>query len=47
MSFIDEKFYEAWKYVPIISLAIVGMGLGGFVGGIFAAVKKSKVLFIF
>ena len=42
MSFIDEKFYEAWKYVPIISLAIVGMGLGGFVGGIFAAVKKSK-----
>lgn len=41
-SFVDKKFYEAWKYVPIISLAIVGMGLGGFVGGIFSAVKKSR-----
>lgn len=41
-SFVDIKFYEAWKYVPIISLAVIGMGVGSFVGSIFSAVKKSK-----
>lgn len=38
-----KDFYEAWKYVPFLLIAIVFGALSGYVGGIFAAVKDSKI----
>lgn len=38
-----KNFYEAWKYVPFLLIAIVFGALSGYIGGIFSAVKDSKV----
>ena len=43
--FADEKFYEAWKFVPILTLAILFSSLSSFVGTCFSAVRKSKYYF--
>ncbi len=40
--FIDEKFFEGWKYAPLLALAVVGTSASSFYGSIFSAVKKSK-----
>ena len=38
-----NEFYNAWKYVPWLTIAIVFGGLSGYLGGFFAAVKDSEV----
>ena len=38
-----KEFFEAWKYVPFLTIAIVFGSLSGFLGGIFAAAKDSKL----
>lgn len=43
-SFLYAKdFYVAWKYVPWLTIAIVFGAMSGYIGGIFAAVKDSKI----
>lgn len=38
-----KDFYEAWKYAPFLLIAIVFGALSGYIGGIFSAVKDSKI----
>lgn len=38
-----KDFYEAWKYVPFLMLSVVFGALSGYLGGIFSAVKQSKI----
>lgn len=37
-----RSFFEAWRYVPFLTISIVFGALAGYVGGILAAVKDSK-----
>lgn len=39
---VDEKFFDAWKYLPIISVAVIFNGLASHAGTLFSATKKSK-----
>ena len=39
--FVDEKFIEAWKYIPFLSIASALSALSLFVGTIFMATKKT------
>lgn len=41
----DEKFFDAWRYVPILSIAVLFSSLSGFVGANFSASKESKYFF--
>lgn len=43
--FADEAFFEAWQYVPVLTLGVIMQCMSGFVGGVFAAEKKSKYFF--
>jgi O-antigen/teichoic acid export membrane protein/glycosyltransferase involved in cell wall biosynthesis len=38
-----KEFFVAWQYVPFLTIAIVFGSLAGFLGGIFAAAKDSKL----
>lgn len=38
-----KEFFRAWQYVPFLTIAIVFGSLSGFLGGIFAATKNSKL----
>lgn len=38
-----EDFYIAWRYVPFLMIAIVFGALSGYIGGIFSAVKNTKI----
>ena len=38
-----KDFYIAWQYVPYLTIAIIFGALSGFIGGVFSAVKASKV----
>ncbi|MBO4862845.1 MAG: oligosaccharide flippase family protein [Eubacterium sp.] len=38
-----KEFYHAWKYVPFLLISIVFGSLSGYIGGIFTAVKDSKI----
>lgn len=39
------EYYEAWRYVPILSIALVFQCMSSMVGGVFSAEKKSKYFF--
>ena len=39
----SNKFYIAWKYVPFLMIASVFGALAGYIGGIFGAVKDTKI----
>lgn len=39
------EYYEAYKYVPVLTLGVIFSGISGTVGGIFSAIKKSKYFF--
>ena len=41
--FYAKEFFTAWQYVPFLTIAIVFGSLSGFLGGIFAATKNSKL----
>lgn len=36
-------FFTAWQYVPFLMIAIIFGALSGYIGGIFSAVKNSKI----
>lgn len=38
-----KDFFTAWKFVPWLTIAIVFGSLSGFLGGVFSAVKDSKM----
>lgn len=38
-----REFYEAWKYVPFLTIAIVFGAMSGYIGGIFTAVERSDI----
>lgn len=38
-----KDFYAAWRYVPWLTIAIVFGSLSGYIGGVFSAVKNSKI----
>ncbi|MCD1325701.1 polysaccharide biosynthesis C-terminal domain-containing protein, partial [Streptococcus pneumoniae] len=38
-----NEFYDAWKFVPFLLIANVFGAISGFAGGIFSAVKDSKI----
>ena len=38
-----KEFYLAWKYAPFLMLSVVFGALSGYIGGIFSAVKDSKI----
>jgi O-antigen/teichoic acid export membrane protein len=38
-----KDFFEAWKFVPFLLIAFVFSSLSGYIGGIFSAVKDSKI----
>ena len=37
-----NSFFDAWRYVPFLTIAIVFGALAGYIGGILAAVKDSR-----
>ena len=39
----SNEFYTAWQYVPFLLMAFVFSSLSGYLGGIFSAVKDSKI----
>lgn len=41
----DAKFIEAWRLVPILTIAVLFSSLSGFVGTNFSATKESKYFF--
>lgn len=41
-----KGFYNAWVYVPFLTISIVFGALSGLIGGVFAAAKDSKVFSI-
>lgn len=38
-----KDFYMAWEYVPWLAIAVVFGSMSGYIGGVFSAVKKSKI----
>lgn len=38
-----KDFFVAWKYVPWLTIAILFGAISGYIGGVFAAVKDSKI----
>lgn len=43
--FADAAYFDAWKYIPILTLGIVLQNYSGIIGGIFMAEKTSKYYF--
>lgn len=39
-----NDFYKAWEYVPFLLISIVFGATGGYIGGIFSALKEAKML---
>lgn len=39
-----REFYSAWQYMPFLMISIVFGSLSGLLGGVFSAVKDSKIL---
>lgn len=40
--FATESFIDAWKYIPILTFAVLFTNISGFVGSNFVAARKSK-----
>lgn len=38
-----NDFYVAWRYVPWLTMAILFGAMSGYIGGLFTAVKNSKI----
>ena len=43
--FASSEFFDAWKYVPVLTLGVLFQNISGLIGGVFAAEKKSKYFF--
>lgn len=45
MLFADTAYYEAWLYIPLLTLGVIFQSMSGLIGGVFMAEKKSKYFF--
>ncbi|WP_339876375.1 polysaccharide biosynthesis C-terminal domain-containing protein [uncultured Algoriphagus sp.] len=45
IGFIDESYYEAWKYIPILLLAVCIQAFSSFYGAAYLREKKTKAIF--
>ena len=43
--FADAAYFEAWKYVPVLTLSVALQNFSSLIGGVFMAEKKSKYFF--
>ena len=43
--FADARYYESWRYIPVLTLSSVFMAVSGFAGSNFSATKESKYFF--
>lgn len=43
--FASEDFFDAWKYLPVLTLAVIFQNMASLVGGVFMAEKKSIYFF--
>ena len=43
--FAAPEFYDAWKYMPVLTVGILMSCMSGLIGSIFSAEKKSKYFF--
>lgn len=43
--FADEKYHEAWKYLPILALGVILSNVSGMAGSNFSASRESKYFF--
>ncbi len=43
--FVTDEYYSAWKFIPILSLAVIFTNISAFTGSIFSATRKSKYYF--
>lgn len=43
--FVDEAYYEAWHFIPMLTLGVLFSNIAGFVGTNFSATKESKYYF--
>ena len=43
--FAATNYYDAWRYIPILTLAVIFQCVSSSVGGVFQAVKASKYFF--
>ncbi len=43
--FAAPNYFEAWQYVPLLTLSVVLQNMSGLIGGVFMAQKKSKYFF--
>lgn len=43
--FSTQEYFEAWKYMPILTLAVIFQNFSSLVGGVFMAEKKSIYFF--
>lgn len=43
--FADNAYFEAWNYIPVLTLSIVFQNFSGLIGGVFSAEKTSKYFF--
>lgn len=41
---VNDKFYEAYRYIPLLVLSMFLSNISGFYGGIFSANKNTKVM---
>lgn len=44
-TFVDDKFHEAWKYLPILALGVILSNVSGMAGSNFSASRESKYYF--
>jgi len=43
--FVDEKFYQAWLYIPVLTISILFIFVSGIAGTNFSASRESKYYF--
>lgn len=43
--FVSEDFFEAWKYIPLLTLGVLFSNISSFAGSTFSATKESKYFF--
>ena len=43
--FASSDYYSAWRYIPVLTLAVIIQSISSLVGGVFMAEKKSKYFF--
>lgn len=41
----DEPYYEAWQYIPLLTLSMAAAAFSNFMGSVYVVTKKSSVSF--